>query len=93
MKASISMDASGQLSELLDLSEQMGITIRRAPAREDSPGGALVRLKGQEILFLDSGASVADQVAAVAAALAGRQELADRFIRPEIRQLLDAAGN
>jgi len=85
------MDASGQLNELLDLVEQLGITIRRVPTREDSAGGALVRLKGREILFLDTEASVADQVATVAAALAGRKELADRFIRPEIRELLDAA--
>ena len=68
------------------------MTIRRAPGSEDSPGASLVRLKGKEMLFVDTSAPVADQIAAVASALAGRDELADRFIRPEIRQLLDAAG-
>ena len=91
------MDASGQLGELIDLAESLGIAIRRAPGDSDpaatgrSPGGALVRLKGRELLFLDTAAALADQIAVLAGALAGRDELRDRFITPEIRQLIEPA--
>ena len=50
-----------------------------------------MRLKGKDILFLDPAASVADRLAAAAAALAGRDELEDRFLPPQIRQLVDEA--
>ena len=80
------------LRRLLDLAEEVGITIRRVPAAGDGadhPGGALVRLKGREMLFLDPTAAPADQLAVVASALRGRQEIANRFLPPEIRQLID----
>ena len=80
---------------MLDLIESLGITIRRAPAAgddEDHPGGAMVRLKGREILFLDPTASLADQVSAAAASLRGRPELNDRFLPPEIRSAIEGAA-
>ena len=89
------MDAARQLGALLNLIESLGITIRRAPAAgdgEDHPGGALVRLKGKQILFLDPTASLADQISAAAAALRGRPELEDRFLPPEIRAAIEGAG-
>ena len=92
------MDAAGQLGALLDLAEELGITIRRTaraaePAGLGGPhGGSMVRLKGQEIIFLNTQASLADQIAAVAAALADRKELQDRFLRPEIRELISGRG-
>ncbi len=89
------MELSSQLRALLELAESLGITIRRAPAADDRPahpGGALVRLRGQEILFWDPTASPADQINVVAAALRDkRQQLENRFIPPEIRQLIEHA--
>ena len=87
------MDASGKLSTLLELAEECGITIRQAPAAVDDshPGGALVRLRGREMLFLDPGAAVADQINVVAAALRGREALSDRFLPPEVRETIDGA--
>ena len=94
------MDEHAQLRYLLDLAETAGIVIRRAPAlpegevaagRGGQPGGALVRLRGKEMLFLDPGASLADRIAVVAAALAGRSEIEDRFLPPEIRRRIDQA--
>ena len=90
------MDASQQLSTLIELAESLGIDIRQAPSageldRQWNPGGALVLLKGKEILFLDSGAAVADQLSALAGALRGRRQLQERFLPPEIRQLIDQA--
>jgi len=89
------MDLDAKLSMLLDLAESLGIETRRMPAAGDSgdhPGGALVRLKGREILFLNGEASLADQIDAAAAALTGRKELENRFLPPEIRQALDDAS-
>jgi hypothetical protein len=64
------------------------------PSAGDSPehpGGALVRLRQREMLLLNPSASTADQIAAVAGALRGRAELADRFLPPELRELIDGA--
>ena len=93
------MDAEAQLSALLDLAESMGIAVRRAPswalgetgpdADDGHPGGALVRLKGREVLFLDPTAPVADRIAVAAAALRGRPELDSHFLPPAIRELLE----
>jgi hypothetical protein len=86
------MDSPTRLRLLLDLAEEIGIVLRRVPAAGDDaehPGGALVRLKGREILFLDPTAPVDDQLSVVAAALRGRQEIENRFLPPEVRQLLE----
>ncbi len=86
------MDTHSQLSALLDLAEQIGLTVRALPAmgESDHPGGALVRLRGREILFLDSTASLADRLDVTVRALAGRAELENRFLPPELRERLDA---
>jgi hypothetical protein len=86
------MDAYAQLESLLELAEQLGLKVRRLPGpagEGDHPGGALTRLKGQEVLFLDPQASVADQLAVTAAALAGRAELEDRYVAPELRAIIE----
>jgi len=86
------MDPDTHLRLLLDLVEEAGIVLRRAPSAGESPdhpGGALVRLKGKDILFLDPTAPVGDQIGVVAAALRGRTEVESRFLPPEIRELID----
>ena len=86
------MEQASQLAALIDLAESLGIAIRRTPAAggsEGHPGGAIVKLMGKEILFLDPTASAADQIDAVAVALRGREELARRFLPPEIRDLIE----
>jgi hypothetical protein len=85
------MDELAKLRYLMDLAEDLGVQIRRAPAGGDSeghPGGALVRLGSREMLFLDPSAALEDQLAAAADALQGRPSLQDRFLPPEIRDLL-----
>ena len=86
------MDAIAQLDSLLELAQSVGITVRRCPpaAEADShPGGALIRLKGKEILFLDPSACAADQISVVAASLKGREGLEQRYLSPEIRAILE----
>ena len=87
------MDQSSQLSFLIDLADSLGLEVRQA-ARElttlDSPGGALVRLKGRAIIFLDPTASPAEQATVVAQALRDRPEVADMYLPPEIRRTLES---
>lgn len=86
------MELQEQLTSLLDVAESLGITVRRvvsAGVSAEHPGGALVKLKGREILFVDPRATIADQLEAVASALRGRPELQEMFLRPEIRQLIE----
>ncbi len=86
------MEELTKLSKLLELVEQVGITIRRAPGAGDGgehPGGSLIRLKGSEMLFLDPTASTSDQISAAANALRDREELCDQFIPPEIRDMIE----
>ena len=91
------MDEYAQLRALLDIAESLGIEIRRVPVAltgegsDRHPGGALVKLRGREMLFLDPGAAVADRIAVAAGALAGRSDLENTYLPPEIRQLIDRA--
>ncbi len=87
------MDKQSQLAFLSDLAESLGIEVRQASRKAnlvESPGGALVRLKGRELLFIDPGASLVEQVAVVARALRDRGEIAEMYLPPEIRRLLEA---
>ena len=64
------MDLYQQLESLLELASEVGITLRRLAgpaAGAEYPGGALVRLRGKDVLFLDSTAAIADQLAVTAA--------------------------
>jgi len=86
------MEQGVQLRTLLDLAEQIGLEVRRVPGSSsgsDHPGGALVRLRGREIVFLDPAACLGDQIGVLAAALKGRTEVEDRFLPPEVRELID----
>jgi hypothetical protein len=85
-------DPDSTLEALMDLARELGLTLRRAPGalvESDHPGGALVRLKGAEILFLNPQASTADQIDVLARALRARPELEGRFLRPDLRELLE----
>ncbi len=87
------VDAVTQLESLLDLADDVGLAVRRVPggADTDHPGGALVRLRDREVLFLDPDASVADQLAVAAGALRGRPQLDERYLPPELRELIEGA--
>jgi hypothetical protein len=89
------MDEHAQLQALLDLAESLGVAIRHAAgafepgAAGQASGGALVKLYGREVLFLDATAPVAERIAAAAGALKGRKEIENVFLPPEIRQLIE----
>jgi len=81
------MEHQALLSALLDLAEQIGFEVRRDYLGGE--GGGVCRLRGKWVLFVDSGASVAEQLAQVADALADREELESKYILPQVRQVLD----
>ena len=83
------MDDHSKLRTLLDLAESVGLTIRSGPPADDGSAGALVKLKGREILFLDTRSAPADQIDVVAAALRGRDEVEAMYLSPEIRDTID----
>ncbi len=86
------MDVETKLAALIELAESCDITVRMVPTSGDSrehPGGALVRLKDKEILFLDPIAPPAEQIDVLATALRSRSNLQDRFLPPEIRREID----
>ena len=83
------MDEHAKLRSLLDLAESIGVVIRSAPPADDGSAGALVRLKGREMLFLDTSSSPADQIDVVASALRGRDEIDRMYLQPGIRDIID----
>ncbi len=88
------MDEMAQLTALLDLAEELGIEVRplsQPGQSSERPGGSLVRLKGKEVIFLEASAGLAEQVGVVAEALAGHAELQQRYLRPEVRQMIESA--
>ena len=89
------MDDQTKLRVLLDLVESLGIDVRRGPARGGAAGdqaASLVTLRGREMLFLDASMPAAAHVAAIVAALAGRDEIEQMYLPPEIRQAIDQAA-
>lgn len=85
------MEAHDQFQFLLNLAERLKLPIRQAPAGPDGthPGGAVVVLKGEKLVFLDPDAALGDRVAVLACALSDHPELEGMFLPPEIRALLD----
>jgi hypothetical protein len=81
------MDSDLILAELLDLAGKLGIEIRRELLGGD--GGGLCLLRGRKVLFVDTAAALIDQVETTAAALSDVDGVAECYVRPEVRQLLD----
>ncbi len=85
------MDGESQLALLVGLVEELEVDVRLTPAAGGAthPGGACVRLGDRDILFLDPSAPLSERIAVVVECLAGRDELQQRYLPPEIRGLLD----
>ncbi len=81
------MDLSGRLEWLLRLAEQIGIDVRAEPM--GGAGGGLCRLRGRQVLFVDTAADLETRYEKTLSALAPLPELEDRFVLPEIRRDLE----
>lgn len=88
------MEAQDMFRCLLDLAERLKLPIRQAPAGPagSHPGGAVVVLKGERVVFLDPDAALGDRVAVLAAALSDSPDLAGMFLPPEIRAVIHSDG-
>ena len=71
---------------LVELVSQLGITVRRADL--GGAGGSLVKLRGQDVLFLDTSADPDDQLQRLLPDVARLPGLEDIYIIPELRELL-----
>ncbi len=81
------MESESILSELLDLADRLGIEVRQVDLAGN--GGGLCNLKGKRVLFIDSNALVAEQVATAAVSLADLEEIQDCYLVPKVREVLD----
>ncbi len=82
------MDLEERFDDLLELAHTLGIDIRREPLGGD--GGGLCQLRGKRLLFVDTSADLETRYERTLHALAGLPDLDDRYIRPEIRDEIDA---
>jgi hypothetical protein len=78
------MDLSRRLDALLELAEQLGIEIRAETM--GGAGGGLCRLKGRQVLFVDTAADLATRYDRTLAAMAGLDEIDGHYLLPEVRQ-------
>jgi hypothetical protein len=81
------MDKVAQINMLLSVARELGIEVRRAALGGD--GGGLCAFRGRRVLFVDTDADAATTLQCVVGALAEVPELESRFIRPDLRELLD----
>ena len=89
------MDEQFIIGQLEDLAESFGLQIRYEPMRQDEESikliGGLCRLKGENVLIINSRATVRDKINAIVQAL--RQfDLERIYIKPVIRELLDTSA-
>ena len=81
-------EASGLLEELAELAEKAGLTVRRAAMGGD--GGALARVRGQWVMFIDVQAEPAEQIVTLAEQLAPLIDIDTHYLSPALRQLMGA---
>jgi hypothetical protein len=70
--------------DMLDLAQKLGLQLRHVHLGGEG-GGGLVKIRGQRQLFIDLDADPADQLEAVARALAAEADLEAVFVRPDVR--------
>jgi len=78
------------LGQLEELAQSLAIQIRYEPIKKEgtfSPGG-LCRLKGENLLIINSKATTKDKIQALAKAV-NRFDLSQVYVRPGLREFLD----
>lgn len=75
--------------ELLELAKRLGVTVRHA--RLGGAGGGLAKVRGARQLFIDLDAPPEDQLEQTVRALAGLDEVDGVFVRPDVREMIEAA--
>lgn len=78
------MDLQRRLEFLVEFAGACGFEVRSESLGGE--GGGLCKLRGKTILFVDLAADLETRYEKTLAALAGRPELDQRFVPPEIRE-------
>jgi hypothetical protein len=79
------------LQELLVLLEANGITVRNEPL--GGSGGGLCTIKGECIFFVDTQAPSVTVATVCAEAVAQVVDIEQIYIKPQVRQFIEAHGN
>jgi len=82
------VELQSRLDTLLALAEELGIGIRPEPLGGD--GGGLCMLRGRQILFVDTSADLETRYERTLIGLAPLPELDNLYVRPEIREDIEA---
>ena len=81
------MNEQAILDNILALLEAHSVKVRRERLEESS--GGLCKVKGERVLFLDISATVSDQAALCAAALANVVDINTVYLLPEVRRFIE----
>ena len=83
------MDDKTLMAQLEELAENLAIEVRYEDIRKEGSffTGGLCRLKGKDILIVNSDATMADKIQTLAKALK-RFDLSQIFMRPALREFL-----
>ena len=84
------MDSTSTFDEMIELAGRLGVVVRHAHL--GGSGGGLVRVKAGRQLFIDQDAPAMDQLEQTARALAGLPEIAEIYVRPDVREVLEDVG-
>lgn len=82
------MDLQSRLEDLLALAAEIGLEVRREPL--GGSGGGYCVMRGRKVLFIDTLADLETRYDKTLAALAQLPEVDSHYIRPDLREELDA---
>lgn len=87
------MDENTLLSQLEELAESLKVEVRYESFKSEGSfsTGGLCKLKGEYLLIVNSKAAVREKAEAIAGALK-RFDLSQVYLRPGLREFLDASG-
>jgi hypothetical protein len=87
LKGDPMVDQRELLERLIVLAEELGVQVRREPI--DGESGGLCRIKGRQVLFIDTLADLDVRVDRCLEALARLPEIDEHYVLPEIREQID----
>jgi len=84
------MDENTILGQLEELAHNLAIEVRYEPIKNEGPfyTGGICLLKGEYVVIINSKATTADQIQALAGAVK-RFDLSQVYLRPGLRDFLD----